>query len=129
LEKGPLPVIHTLTVRNFRALRNVHVDLRPLTVLVGPNDSGKTSFLEAIDRRLQNNAFERGDWWRGGEQPAVVPEVAVGDLYHGSAEIFNLPSKGIPMESDGFADEPGRGAPALDPTGKNLAPLLDYLLR
>jgi predicted ATPase len=129
LEKGPLPVIHTLTVRNFRALKNVHVELRPLTVLVGPNDSGKTSFLDAIHRRLRNNAFESEDRWRGEQQPEVVPAVEGGGVFHGSAEIFKLPSEGIPMVSTGIAEEPGKGAPPLAVKGENLAPLLDYLLR
>jgi hypothetical protein len=34
--------------RSFRALRNVEVPLEPLTVIVGPNSSGKTSILEGI---------------------------------------------------------------------------------
>ena len=35
-------------VSNFRSLTNVAVDLDDLTVLVGANNAGKTSFLEAI---------------------------------------------------------------------------------
>ena len=35
-------------VRNFRSLRQVNVKLDNLTVLIGENNSGKTSFLEAL---------------------------------------------------------------------------------
>ncbi len=35
-------------VSNFKALRNVSLDLTPIHLLIGPNDSGKTSVLEAI---------------------------------------------------------------------------------
>jgi Predicted ATP-dependent endonuclease of the OLD family len=35
-------------VRNFRSLRSVDLTLVRLTVLIGPNNSGKTSFLEAL---------------------------------------------------------------------------------
>jgi putative ATP-dependent endonuclease of OLD family len=35
-------------VRNFRSLRQVDVELDNLTVLIGENNSGKTSFLEAL---------------------------------------------------------------------------------
>ncbi|MCK6468712.1 MAG: AAA family ATPase [Candidatus Brocadia sinica] len=35
-------------VRNFRSLRSVDLSLNRLTLLIGPNNSGKTSFLEAL---------------------------------------------------------------------------------
>jgi hypothetical protein len=41
-------MITRMTVENFKALRRVEVDLAPFTVLIGPNDTGKTSFLEAV---------------------------------------------------------------------------------
>lgn len=36
-------------VQNFKCLRDVTVDFAPFTVLIGPNDSGKSSLLQAID--------------------------------------------------------------------------------
>src|SRR5580693_6500617 len=41
-------MIHGVRFRNFKALRDVELDLDRLTVLVGPNASGKTSVLEGI---------------------------------------------------------------------------------
>lgn len=35
-------------VRNFRSLRSIDLSLDRLTLLIGPNNSGKTSFLEAL---------------------------------------------------------------------------------
>jgi len=35
-------------VQNYKALRDVTLDLTPVHVLIGPNDSGKTSILEAL---------------------------------------------------------------------------------
>jgi predicted ATPase len=35
-------------VQNYKALRDVVLDLTPVHVLIGPNDSGKTSLLEAL---------------------------------------------------------------------------------
>lgn len=35
-------------VQNYKALRDVSLDLGPIHVLIGPNDSGKTSILEAL---------------------------------------------------------------------------------
>ncbi|MBF0428379.1 MAG: AAA family ATPase, partial [Magnetococcales bacterium] len=40
--------ITQVRVANFRSLENIEVDLDDLTVLVGANNSGKTSFLEAM---------------------------------------------------------------------------------
>jgi len=41
-------MLTNLAVENFRALRSISVPMRPLTILIGPNDSGKSSFLAAI---------------------------------------------------------------------------------
>jgi predicted ATP-binding protein involved in virulence len=41
--------IERLEVANFGCLRAVSVDFRPLTVLVGPNDSGKTMILRVLE--------------------------------------------------------------------------------
>ena len=38
----------TVSVRNFRCIKDLTVDLDETTVLVGENNSGKTAFLEAI---------------------------------------------------------------------------------
>ena len=35
-------------IRNYRCLRSVDVQLDPLTILIGQNNSGKTSILEAL---------------------------------------------------------------------------------
>ena len=40
--------IQTITVRGFRSLANVTVPLGPMTVLVGPNGSGKTNVLNVL---------------------------------------------------------------------------------
>jgi predicted ATPase len=41
-------MIHAVRFRNFKALRDVELELDRLTLLVGPNASGKTSVLEGI---------------------------------------------------------------------------------
>lgn len=42
------PPLRRVRVENFGCLRDVTVDLAPLMVLVGPNDSGKSTFLKAL---------------------------------------------------------------------------------
>ena len=60
-------MIKRFRVQNYKALRDVSLELTPMHVLIGPNDSGKTSILEAIaafcrsvDRQL-SHAFT-GSW-------------------------------------------------------------------
>lgn len=41
-------MIQEVRIRNFRSLKNINVKLSPLTLLVGQNNAGKTSFLRAL---------------------------------------------------------------------------------
>ncbi len=41
-------MITKLHIENFKCLRDVTVELKPLTVLIGKNDTGKTSLLDAL---------------------------------------------------------------------------------
>ena len=41
-------MLTSLHVQNFKCLRDVQLALGPFTVLIGPNDSGKSSILDAI---------------------------------------------------------------------------------
>ena len=41
-------MIERIRIQNYKAIRDVDVELGRINVLVGPNDSGKTSFLEAV---------------------------------------------------------------------------------
>lgn len=54
-------MIERVHIENFRCLKDVTVELGPLTILVGPNACGKTALLEALDRARELTA---GDVWR-----------------------------------------------------------------
>lgn len=45
-------LIEKVRVKNFRSLKDVEITLSPLTLLVGSNNSGKTSFLKALNLAL-----------------------------------------------------------------------------
>ncbi len=45
-------LIDRVRIINFRSLKNVEIGLEPLTLLVGVNNSGKTSFLRALNLAL-----------------------------------------------------------------------------
>jgi predicted ATPase len=42
-------LIKSIEIEGFRSLKSTRLDLRPLNVLIGPNQSGKTNFLDALD--------------------------------------------------------------------------------
>jgi predicted ATPase len=41
-------MLERIQIENYKCLRDVTVDLAPFTILIGPNDSGKSSFLEVV---------------------------------------------------------------------------------
>ena len=52
------PNITRLAVKNYRSLKNVDVALRPLTVLVGENGTGKSNLIDVL--RFVRDAFTSG---------------------------------------------------------------------
>jgi putative ATP-dependent endonuclease of OLD family len=48
-------LIDKVRIKNFRSLKNVEVNLQPMTLLVGANNSGKTTFLQALNIALGVN--------------------------------------------------------------------------
>ena len=42
-------MITKLVVDNFKAIEHLELDLRPFQVLVGPNDAGKSTILQALE--------------------------------------------------------------------------------
>ena len=68
-QKAFLEQVH---IKNFLSLRNVTLPLKPLTVLVGPNASGKSNVLESLRflkwmlvDKLPSTGPLRGFFWSG----------------------------------------------------------------
>lgn len=62
--------ITRIRARNFRSLADIDVPLQPLTVLVGPNASGKTNVLNVLRFLATTVRFDLGaalQQWRGFE--------------------------------------------------------------
>lgn len=57
-------MITRVDIHNYRCLRQVTVDLAPLTVMVGPNSSGKSSFLDALNPSVDRNVLRNNAWQR-----------------------------------------------------------------
>jgi len=49
-------MINELKIQNFKCLRDTAISFEPLTVLIGPNDSGKTSILRYLSSRPESAA-------------------------------------------------------------------------
>lgn len=144
-------VLYEFQIRNFRCLRDVTVPLRPLTVLIGPNDSGKSAFLDAIGHLIdQGRKFSNADFWRGDRSSQIR---LVGATSRGTVECydddgekshspkaggvlwtmrpvcrFQLPTSGVAMECFGYSHGEETDLDVGE-TGERIAALLDYLLR
>src|SRR5438067_10316841 len=63
-------MISEVRFRNFKGLRSVDVELGRLTVLVGPNASGKTSVLQGIEYLSDLlSGYSPKDWFRDSRSP------------------------------------------------------------
>lgn len=86
-------MITLIEAKNYRCLHSVRQHLAPFQVLVGPNASGKTTFLDvvsflgdlvsegplaAIGKRTKN--FQDLLWWRAGEGFELAVEAAIPEM-------------------------------------------------
>lgn len=98
-------MITRFRVQNYKALRDVTLHLTPIHVLIGPNDTGKTSILEAIAALCRSvdhplaQAFT-GSWegtqlfWRG-QRDSSIELTAIVDDGHEHFE-YHLACVGLP---------------------------------
>jgi putative ATP-dependent endonuclease of OLD family len=77
--------LRSVTIKNFRALADVTVELDDTTVLIGENNSGKTSFLEALKLCLAQGASRRGDVFDDYDHHLSCDDAQLGDA--GDTEI------------------------------------------
>ena len=128
-------MIESIRIYNFRCLRmEKAIALRPLTVLVGPNDSGKSAFLWALASLARISGLQPSDSWRQKEGPTIEARINGKSYTLGMvapelqpSSLYQLPSAGVPMESSGV--EESVGIPALARDGSNLPAILDSVLR
>lgn len=73
-----------LEARGFRSLKQVQVDFKPLTVLIGENDSGKSSLLDLLDialgvKKPDDNDFYQTDTGEVAEIIEVILKFQLGE--------------------------------------------------
>jgi energy-coupling factor transporter ATP-binding protein EcfA2 len=72
-------MITSASFRNFKSLRNVDIDLERLTVIVGPNASGKTSVLEGLTYLSLIYSNEPKELFVGKRRPGMLRTRGVND--------------------------------------------------
>lgn len=141
-----------VAIQNFRCFPRLKVPLRPLTVLIGQNDTGKSAFLSAILKLTRiSEACGRSDHWQcdnsseialsgwvGGERIRQTYRAdKSGDSSPADQQLtlrwltpttyFQLPSSGLALQCSGLAE--GEPDLSLGQCGENVPALIDHLLR
>jgi predicted ATPase len=87
-------MIRKLMIRNFKCIRELEIDLAPLTIFVGPNGSGKSSILEALALLSQSSSrnveARSADAIKGGgpgDDEALVEYDDLKSILHGGREV------------------------------------------
>jgi len=71
-----------IAIENFKSIgRRIEIELKPLTIFVGPNASGKSSILEALPLLVQSIGESRYDY-RGERYPYLVSYPSFEDIAH-----------------------------------------------
>lgn len=129
-------MIEHVTIENFRCLKHVSVPLKPLTVLIGPNDSGKSSFLAALGYLA--SPAEKSDTlenrWKHQDSPTLSAlwkgnRLPPDSFQRDANTVPSILRVILPPEGPMMGSKGANGVPRLDRVGQNVPALLDYLLR
>jgi predicted ATPase len=138
-----VPLITKVKITNYRCLKDLLVPLKPLTVLVGKNDTGKSAFLAALETAAGLAGLsDPDDFWRRDRNcaPTIYLKSELGSFSVGFGKqegqreqvfsrvtTFRLPSQGVAMQSGGLPHE--AGVPSLQSDGSNVAAFVDFIFR
>ncbi|MGC8541052.1 MAG: AAA family ATPase [Phycisphaerae bacterium] len=67
-------------VENFRSIDTLTVNLKRYTSLIGPNNSGKSTLLRAIEIILNQETPEFDEWRKGGEDNPIIIEAEFDEI-------------------------------------------------
>jgi energy-coupling factor transporter ATP-binding protein EcfA2 len=79
-----------IRVKNYRSLFNFEIALQPFTVLIGRNDAGKSSILNAIRLLLEDDAtteYDRYDWCRAAKATHFPRETSITAVLEGAERM------------------------------------------
>lgn len=72
--------ISWVRVQNYRCIEDLKLEIHDYTSLIGPNNSGKSTILHAMDLMLSGSKPVPEDWRRGAEDKPLVIEMIFRDL-------------------------------------------------
>ena len=133
-----------INIKNFRCLKSVSINLSDFNIIIGKNDTGKSSFLDALFMLGAKGDIEKTDIWKSNFNSTMIietiPEDITKQIYikwegnqfgFGNFQLninkYDLPSTGPSMLSSGYSDN--AGAINLDKNGAGVPALIDYYLR
>ncbi len=132
-------MIRQVHIENFRCIRRATIDLDPLTVLVGPNASGKSTVLSALDPNLR---IGRNDVWQRRTDVHTIARVTldnsqvaerrwnVSEPGHGPGAWNNQTFRLVHFDLNQLRSQNQLGqAPQLAATGANLVNVFATLTR
>ena len=151
-----MQLLTDVTIRGFRCFREISAELKPLTVLIGPHDTGKSAFLDALICLgwKQKQSVTSADFNAiVGNSDRLISVVANDDAHphprqfsadftnsrkpsfksgsefkQGELERYQLRNQGVKTECAGYNDAE-RNVLELGSDGGRTAALLDHLLR
>lgn len=91
----------SITVRNFRSIRELHLDVHDLTTIIGRNSAGKSNILKALTAffTFSDKSFSSHDLyeWRGDSEAATIECVFADLTEEEAAEVakYVLPDRTI----------------------------------
>lgn len=88
--------LRTVSVRNYRCLKKVDIDIADLTVLLGPNSAGKSSLLQALEFFFDGVELEAADVFAG-QDATIMVECTFDDLTPRDREVFGPYAAGSQM--------------------------------
>ncbi len=123
--------IVSLDIQNFRCIKQAHIAFKSQTVLVGDNNCGKSTVLEAIDLVLGPDRMSRhpvvdeydfftGKYLNNDEPIQILSEVVVIDLSEEQLRYFNSHIEWYDTENMSMLSEP----PASQTDRDNVVPAL-----
>ena len=83
--------IHSVHIKNFRALKDVSIEFDSVTTFIGPNGAGKSTVLRALDwffNGWKNGELSDTDCSFGANDEAIEVQVAFSDLTEKDREVL-----------------------------------------
>jgi energy-coupling factor transporter ATP-binding protein EcfA2 len=92
-EKRQLNVIKSITLKNFRGFRDHTVDFTPFCLLIGQNNAGKTTIVEAL--RIASAAISKAKSAIFSMAPDSISPDITGPVYRFNLDTLDIESRGV----------------------------------